>query len=179
MSIIKAEGIHHITLNGANRTTSIEFWQNILGMPLIFEQPNLDHHETNHLYFDIGNGQTITVFTEEHRIPRKKMSSQEIGSVHHLAFSVSQTTIKTAEKNLIKAGYATKGIKNRGFMDSLYFRDPLGLLIELASYKFTPPDGQTYSKILVEANKIRLERNGLNIEERDVRDAINNLVKNN
>ena len=41
-SIIQSQGIHHITLNGADRKTSINFWQNILGMKLIFEQPNLD-----------------------------------------------------------------------------------------------------------------------------------------
>ena len=49
-SIIQSQGIHHITLNGADRKTSINFWQNILGMKLIFEQPNLDDLSINHLY---------------------------------------------------------------------------------------------------------------------------------
>ena len=52
-SIIQSQGIHHITLNGADRKTSINFWQNILGMKLIFEQPNLDDLSINHLYFDL------------------------------------------------------------------------------------------------------------------------------
>ena len=47
-SIIQSQGIHHITLNGADRKTSINFWQNILGMKLIFEQPNLDDLSINH-----------------------------------------------------------------------------------------------------------------------------------
>ena len=51
-SIIQAQGIHHITLNGADKKTSIDFWQNILGMKFIFEQPNLDDLNTNHLYLD-------------------------------------------------------------------------------------------------------------------------------
>ena len=42
-SLIQVQGIHHITLNGANREISINFWQNILGMKFIFEQPNLDN----------------------------------------------------------------------------------------------------------------------------------------
>ena len=30
----------------------IDFWEGILGMPFIFEQPNLDNPDENHLYFD-------------------------------------------------------------------------------------------------------------------------------
>ena len=41
-ALLQSQGIHHITLNGADRKASIEFWQDILGMKLIFEQPNLD-----------------------------------------------------------------------------------------------------------------------------------------
>ena len=66
-NIIQSQGIHHITLNGSNRETAINFWQNILGMKLIFEQPNLDDLSINHLYFDCGDGRTITVFTNENR----------------------------------------------------------------------------------------------------------------
>ena len=39
-AILQSQGIHHITLNGADRKTSIGFWQDVLGMKLIFEQPN-------------------------------------------------------------------------------------------------------------------------------------------
>ena len=42
-SILQTQGLHHITLNGADKKTSINFWQDILGMRFIFEQPNLDH----------------------------------------------------------------------------------------------------------------------------------------
>ena len=36
---IPTQGVHHITLVGASRKISIDFWQGILGMPFIFEQP--------------------------------------------------------------------------------------------------------------------------------------------
>ena len=29
--LLQTQGIHHITLNGADRKTSIDFWQDILG----------------------------------------------------------------------------------------------------------------------------------------------------
>ena len=41
-------------------------------------------------------------------------------------------------------------------MDSIYFTDPLGLLIELASYRFEPPFGYTHSDVLLEAHKLRV-----------------------
>ncbi len=52
-------------MNGADRQTSIDFWQGILGMPLVFEQPNLDALEIDHLYFDPGDGRLIAIFTIE------------------------------------------------------------------------------------------------------------------
>ena len=75
----------------------IDFWQNILGMRFIFEQPNLDDLNTNHLYFDCGDGTTVTVFTNENLKPITKLK-YECGGVHHVAFWVSQSTIRIAEK---------------------------------------------------------------------------------
>ena len=69
MRKIQTQGVHHITLIGADRQTSIDFWEGVLGMPFIFEQPNLDVPEDNHLYFDPGDGRLITVFTRESRRP--------------------------------------------------------------------------------------------------------------
>jgi catechol 2,3-dioxygenase-like lactoylglutathione lyase family enzyme len=39
MAVIQVQGVHHITLNGADRQTSIDFWEGVLGMPFVFEQP--------------------------------------------------------------------------------------------------------------------------------------------
>ena len=51
-------------------------------------------------------------------------------------------------------------------MDSIYFEDPLGLLIELASYRFEPPVGYTHADVLLEAHKLRVERGDYNIDRR-------------
>ena len=174
-SIIQAQGIHHITLNGANREISIDFWQKILGMKFIFEQPNLDDLNTNHLYFDCGDGTTVTIFTNENIIPNKQKIKNECGGVHHIAFWVSQSTIRIAKKNLNNNGFENSGIKDRGFMDSLYFREPLGLLVELASYKFEPPFGLSHGDVLAKAHKLRLKRNAINIQDEDIALAIREL----
>ena len=176
-SIIQAQGLHHITLNGADKKTSIDFWQNILGMRFIFEQPNLDDLNTNHLYFDCGDGTTVTVFTNENLKPDKQKLKHECGGVHHVAFWVSQSTIRIAEKNLTDNGFANTGIKDRGFMDSIYFREPLGLLIELASYKFDPPIGFTHANVLEKAHQLRVKRKAINIQDEDISSAIRELRK--
>jgi hypothetical protein len=62
-------------------------------------------------------------------------------------------------------------------MDSIYFEDPLGLLIELASYRFEPPHGCTHAEVLLEAHKLRVERGDYNIAPIHLADAIEALVE--
>ena len=52
---------------------------------------------------------------------------------------MSRVTFLQAVKRLDERKIKHSGVKDRGFMDSIYFKDPLGLLIELASYRFEPP----------------------------------------
>jgi catechol 2,3-dioxygenase-like lactoylglutathione lyase family enzyme len=177
MRKLQSQGVHHITLVGADRQTSIDFWEGVLGMPFVFEQPNLDSAEESHLYFDPGDGRLITIFTKESRRPDASATSNEPGSVHHIAFSISRVTFLQAVERLDERGVRHSGVKDRGFMDSIYFRDPLGLLIELASYRFEPPHGFTHSDVLMEAHRLRVERGDYNIAEIHLADAIEDLVK--
>ena len=62
-------------------------------------------------------------------------------------------------------------------MDSIYFEDPLGLLIELASYRFEPPAGRTHAEVLLEAHKLRVERGDYNIAPVHLADAIEALTE--
>jgi hypothetical protein len=62
-------------------------------------------------------------------------------------------------------------------MDSIYVDDPLGLLIELASYRFEPPVGSTHADVLLEAHRLRVARNDYNIGREHLADAIETLVR--
>jgi hypothetical protein len=66
-------------------------------------------------------------------------------------------------------------VKDRGFMDSIYFQDPLGLLIELASYRFEPPAAFTHADVLFAAHRIRVARGDHHIAEVHLADAIEEL----
>jgi catechol 2,3-dioxygenase-like lactoylglutathione lyase family enzyme len=176
MQKLQSQGVHHITLVGADRQTSIDFWEGVLGMPFVFEQPNLDKASESHLYFDPGDGRLITVFTDESRKPDPERTSTEIGAVHHIAFAVSQATFKQAVRRLDERKIRHSGVKDRGFMDSIYFQDPLGLLIELASYRFEPPWGCSHVEVLMEAHRIRVARGDYAIGEVHLADAIEALI---
>jgi glyoxalase family protein len=177
MRKLQSQGVHHITICGADRQTSIDFWEGMLGMPFMFEQPNLDNASESHLYFDPGDGRLITVFADDDRKPDPRRTPTEPGCVHHIAFSLSQATFHQAVERLDEREIRHSGVKDRGFMDSIYFTDPLGLLIELASYRFEPPVGCTHSDVLLEAHKIRVARGDYNIAEDHLADAIEALVR--
>jgi glyoxalase family protein len=172
MQKLQAQGVHHITLLGADRQTSIDFWEGVLGMPFVFEQPNLDAPDQNHLYFDPGDGRLITVFTSESWAKDSSPVPTTTGSVHHLAFAVSRATYTQAVRRLKERGIPNSGEVDRGFMHSIYFRDPLGLLVELASYKFEPPQGSTHAEVLRHAHRIRVEKGAYNITDEHLADAI-------
>ena len=176
MRKIQSQGVHHITIVGAGRQTAIDFWEGVLGMPFVFEQPNLDNEAESHLYFDPGDGRLITVFTDEGRSADPERLSRDPGTVHHIAFSLSQATFHQVVERLDERGIRHSGVKDRGFMDSIYFDDPLGLLIELASYRFEPPFGYAHADVLREAHRIRVARGDENIAEVHLADAIEELV---
>lgn len=177
MRKIQTQGMHHITLIGADRQTSIDFWEGVLGMPFIFEQPNLDVPTENHLYFDPGDGVLITVFTNENRRPDPTPNPEGIGNLHHLAFNVSLATYTQVKARLNERGISHSGEVDRGFMWSIYFRDPLGQLLELATYKFQPPPGVSHAEVLLEAHKLRVERGAYAIGDEQLADALENLTR--
>ena len=176
MKKIQSQGVHHITICGADRQTSIDFWEGLLGMPFVFEQPNLDNEGESHLYFDPGDGRLITIFTDESRTPDPRRTPTDPGCVHHVALAISKATFDLVAERLDERGIAHSGVKDRGFMDSIYFDDPLGLTIELAAYRFEPPVGFTHAEVLLEAHKLRVARGDHHIAQVHLTDAIEDLV---
>jgi glyoxalase family protein len=177
MKKIQTQGVHHITIVGATRQSAIDFWEGVLGMPFIFEQPNLDNADESHLYFDPGDGRLITIFTNEGRDIDNTPNPEGIGNLHHIAFSVSRSTFIETEKRLNKRGIKNTGEIDRGFMYSIYFRDPLGQRYELANYKFEPPAGCTHAQVLFEAHKLRVAEGAYNILDAHLADALELLTR--
>lgn len=168
---IQVQGVHHITLVGSTRQSAIDFWQGVLGMPFIMEQPNLGKADENHLYFDPGDGRLITVFTNEATPDAGRHAPREVGCVEHIAFNVSRSTFQMAPARLTERGIEWYQ-RDRGFMDSIYLRDPNGLKVELACYKFETPEGFRAADVLMTAQRLRVERGDHHIAEEHLADAI-------
>jgi catechol 2,3-dioxygenase-like lactoylglutathione lyase family enzyme len=177
MQKIQTQGVHHITLVGATRQVTIDFWEGVLGMPFIFEQPNLDNPDESHLYFDPGDGRLITVFTNETRKVDPTPNPEGIGNLHHIAFNVSRATFTQVAQRLDERGVKHTPEIDRGFMHSIYFRDPLGQRYELACYKFEPPVGVTHAQVLFEAHHLRVAEGAYNITDSHLAEAIVRLTR--
>ncbi|MCA0374784.1 MAG: VOC family protein [Gemmatimonadetes bacterium] len=175
MRRIQVQGLHHITLVGSTRASAIAFWQDTLGMPFLFEQPNLGKPDENHLYFDPGDGRLLTVFTNEGRTDAGRPAPREVGCVEHIAFNVSRSTFLQAPERLTARGISFIQ-RDRGFMDSIYLQDPNGLKVELACYKFETPAGFRDADVLMTAYRLRLDRGDHHITDVHLADAIEALL---
>jgi catechol 2,3-dioxygenase-like lactoylglutathione lyase family enzyme len=177
MSKIQAQGVHHLTFVGSTREATIDFYQGVLGMPLVMEQPNLDVPEETHLYFDAGDGRLITFFVRPTRENDPTPNPEGIGNLHHIAYTVSRATYTQVARRLNERGIWNTGNIDRGFMDSIYFRDPNGQLLEMACYKFVPPEGYTVVEVLALAHRLRVAAGAYNIEDVHLADAIAELTE--
>jgi catechol 2,3-dioxygenase-like lactoylglutathione lyase family enzyme len=172
---VQVQGVHHITIVGSSRQSAIDFWQGALGMPFVMEQPNLGKPDENHLYFDPGDGRLLTVFTNESREDARRDAPREVGCVEHIAFNVSRATFQQAPARLVARGIEFIQ-RDRGFMDSIYLRDPNGMKVELACYKFETPAGFRDVDVLMKAQVLRVERGDHHIAEEHLADAIEMML---
>jgi glyoxalase family protein len=173
---LQVQGLHHISIVGSTKQVSLDFWNGLLGMPFIFEQPNLGKPEENHLYFDPGDGRLLTVFTDETREPARRKAPREVGCVEHIAFNVSRATFQHVPARLRERGIEFLE-RDRGFMDSIYLHDENGLKVELACYKFETPEGFRAVDVLVKAFQLRVERGDHHIVAEHLADAIELLMQ--
>ena len=121
-------GIHHLALICRDTEETIKFYQEFLGFPLVELVENRDYAGSNHFFFDIGNHNLLGFFDfPGHEHPAWQ---ETIGGVQHLAISVSADQFEAARKKLDQAGVDFLG-PDRGADDSLYFRDPNGVGLEL------------------------------------------------
>jgi glyoxalase family protein len=175
VSRLQVQGVHHLTFVGSNREAVIEFYQGFLGMRVVLDQPNLDVPGEEHLYFDAGDGRLLTYFVRPTRTNDTTPNPEGIGNLHHMALNVSRAVYTQVVERLKERGIENTGPIDRGFMDSIYFRDPNGQLLEMACYKFVPPDGTTIADVLATAHRIRVEAGDYNVEDRHLAQAIEEL----
>ena len=126
-------GIHHITLVGADAARTLAFYTSVLGMHLVKRPVTFDRPDTFHLYFGDAQGtpgSLITFF----EWPDAEHGRTGIGGTHHFALTVESTNAQLKwKRRLADLGIAVQGPYDRTYFRSIYFRDPDGCRVEIAT----------------------------------------------
>jgi glyoxylase I family protein len=121
-------GIHHVALICRDVEETIRFYQELLGFPLVELVENRDYAGSSHFFFDLGNRNLLGFFDfPGHEHPA---FTETVGAVQHMAISISPEQYEAARAKLDQAGVDYLG-PDRGIEESMYFRDPNGVGLEL------------------------------------------------
>lgn len=172
-SPFRTTGTDHITIWGSNAEDTIAFYRDLLGMPLVLRQPNLDDPSQTHLFFDTGDGRILTAFVSDDRPSNRGQLRTPTGGVHHLAFSIAPEDFEDIMTALDEAGHGYN-VFDRGIFFSLYTSDHNGLVIELSADKFDIPDDRR-GEVLATAQRIREEDGAEYAEDEHLRAALDEL----
>lgn len=130
MSIL---GIHHITIVCGDAQRTIDFYTQVLGMRLVKKTVNFDDPSSYHLYF--GNagadpGSLVTYFEWK----GAEKGHWGIGGTHHYALAVADYDgLLKWKRWLNDKGLSVDGPLDRHYFKSIYFTDPDGTIIEIAT----------------------------------------------
>lgn len=123
-----ARGLHHVALICRDVEQTVQFYQGLLGFPLVEMVENRDYAGSTHFFFDIGHGNLLGFFDfPGHEHPDFQ---ETIGGIQHIAISVTKEQFDRAKQRFDEQKLDYLG-PDRGVEDSLYFRDPNGAGIEL------------------------------------------------
>ena len=121
-------GIHHAALICSDVERTIQFYQGLLGFPLVELVENRDYPGSTHFFFDLGN-QTLLGFFDFPELGLEQ-GIEAIGTVQHIAISVTPEHHATLRQRLDEAQIPYGG-PEQGIPESMYFRDPDGIQLEL------------------------------------------------
>lgn len=145
-------GVHHVALVSSDMARTVDFYTNVLGMPLVktLELPGGGQH----FFFDCGNGDCLAFFWyPDSPGPAEGVASADarirsaVGSMNHLAITVAADRFDDYVQRLADLGLDTfvlnhddsestiaEELHDGVFVRSVYFRDPDGILLEFACW---------------------------------------------
>jgi len=157
--VFKIQGINHLALVCRDMAETVEFYSNVLGMPLV-KTIDLPNGMGQHFFFDIGNGDSLAFFwfpnapqaspgvAAAANLPGQGNIASGHGSMNHVAFNVPAESIDEYHEKLKARGVACTPIMNHDesprqasleitpstFVRSIYFFDPNGICVEFAAW---------------------------------------------
>jgi catechol 2,3-dioxygenase-like lactoylglutathione lyase family enzyme len=162
-------GVNHLALVCRDMARTVDFYTNVLGMPLV-KTIELPAGMGQHFFFDCGGGDCLAFFwfpeapdgvpgiSAPAARPDQGDLTSAIGSMNHVAFDVPPDKIEEYRDRLIAAGVDCTEVANHDdseytisedlhpgvYVRSVYFQDPDGILLEFACWlrEFGPDDSK-------------------------------------
>jgi glyoxalase family protein len=119
-------GLHSITMVVQQVKPTVDFMTDILGYKVINEMEGRVRVAVG----GTGTGHLIDVLHDPNATPAKN----GLGTVHHVAMAIATDEEQVAVRdNLLALGYKVTEIRDRQYFKSIYFREPGGVLFEVAT----------------------------------------------
>ena len=129
------KGLHHNAYRCRDSEETRQFYSDFLGLPLvnafqIRETKSGRATKTLHSFYQLDDGSCLAFFeAPDMPFDFKKQHDFDL----HIALEVSPEDLQTMFAKGRAAGMETRGISDHEFIDSIYFRDPNGYVIELTA----------------------------------------------
>ena len=129
------KGLHHNAYRCRDSEETRRFYEGFLGLPLvkafeITETKTGRQTRVLHSFYQMGDGSCLAFFeAPDQPFEFKKQQDFDL----HIALEVDQETLQSMFARGKAQGIETRGISDHGFIQSIYFRDPNGYVIELAA----------------------------------------------
>jgi len=129
------KGLHHNAYRCRDAEETRRFYSDFLGLPLvnafeIRETKSGRATRTLHAFYQMEDGSSLAFF-EAPDMPFSFKAQHDFDL--HIALEVSPEDLHRMHTKGKAAGIETRGVANHGFIESIYFRDPNGYVIELTA----------------------------------------------
>ena len=129
------KGLHHNAYRCRDSEETRRFYEDFLGLRLVNA---LDLSETKtgrptrtlHTFYQLDDGSCLAFFeTDDFPFEFKKQHDYDL----HIALEVAPESLRTMLQKGRDVGVEVRGPSDHGMIDSIYFRDPNGYVIELCA----------------------------------------------
>jgi catechol 2,3-dioxygenase-like lactoylglutathione lyase family enzyme len=129
------KGLHHNAYRCRDSEETRRFYEDFLGLPLvqslrIRESQSGRQTDTLHTFYRMDDGSCLAFF-EAPDMPFEFKPQHDYDL--HIALEVKPQDLRPMLEKGRRAGIETRGVSDHGFIDSIYFRDPNGYVIELTA----------------------------------------------
>ena len=142
------KGLHHNAYRCRDSEETRKFYEDFLGLKLAdaFEiQTTQTNRATSvlHSFYEMGDGSFLAFFeAPDQPFEFKKQHDFDL----HIALEVEPSILKEMFSKGKESNIDTRGISDHGFINSIYFRDPNGYVIELTAKTETPDENHLQPK---------------------------------